>query len=176
MPKSIVNKPGPLDDDEWAVMRQHTIAGQRMLDKVGGSMTDVGQIVRASHERWDGGGYPDGIAGEDVPLPARIVSVADTFHAITTTRPVPPRADARGRDQGAARLRRHAVRSRGRRRARRACSRGPARRRRRSSSRGPLLPSRRPCASCATQPEPEPDAEPDDVLDKALEEQLKNLF
>jgi len=58
-----------------------------MLDKVGGSMTDVGAIVRASHERWDGGGYPDGIAGEEVPLPARIVSVADTFHAITTTRP-----------------------------------------------------------------------------------------
>jgi putative nucleotidyltransferase with HDIG domain len=87
VPKSIVNKPGPLDDDEWEVMRQHTIAGQRMLDKVGGSMTDVGQIVRASHERWDGNGYPDGIAGDEVPLPARIVSVADTFHAITTTRP-----------------------------------------------------------------------------------------
>jgi putative nucleotidyltransferase with HDIG domain len=87
VPKEIVNKPGPLDDEEWAVMRQHTIAGQRMLDKVGGSMTDVGEIVRASHERWDGNGYPDGIAGEDVPLPARIVSVADTFHAITTTRP-----------------------------------------------------------------------------------------
>jgi putative nucleotidyltransferase with HDIG domain len=87
VPKSIVNKPGPLDDDEWQVMRQHTVAGQRMLDKVGGSMTDVGQIVRASHERWDGNGYPDGISGEQVPLPARIVSVADTFHAITTTRP-----------------------------------------------------------------------------------------
>ncbi len=87
VPKSIVNKPGPLDDDEWKVMRQHTVAGQRMLDKVGGSMTDVGAIVRASHERWDGNGYPDGIAGDAVPLPARIVSVADTFHAITTTRP-----------------------------------------------------------------------------------------
>lgn len=87
VPNSIVNKPGPLDDDEWKVMRQHTIAGQRMLDKVGGSMTDVGQIVRASHERWDGNGYPDGISGYEVPLPARIVSVADTFHAITTTRP-----------------------------------------------------------------------------------------
>ncbi|MEY2515050.1 MAG: hypothetical protein QOJ89_2408 [bacterium] len=90
VPKSIVNKPGPLDDDEWKIMRQHTVAGQRMLDKVGGSMTDVGAIVRASHERWDGGGYPDGIAGENVPLPARIVSVADTFHAITTTRPYRP--------------------------------------------------------------------------------------
>ena len=87
VPKAIVNKAGPLNDEEWAVMRQHTVAGQQMLDKVGGSMTDVGAIVRASHERWDGKGYPDGVAGEDVPLPARIVSVADTFHAITTTRP-----------------------------------------------------------------------------------------
>ncbi len=87
VPKAIVNKPGPLDDAEWAVMRQHTIAGQRMLDRIGGGMTEVGAIVRASHERWDGDGYPDGKAGEDVPLPARIVSVADTFSAITTTRP-----------------------------------------------------------------------------------------
>jgi len=87
VPKEIVNKPGPLNDEEWAVMRQHTIAGQRMLDKIGGGMTDVGAIVRASHERWDGGGYPDGTTADDVPLPARIVSVADTFSAITTTRP-----------------------------------------------------------------------------------------
>jgi putative nucleotidyltransferase with HDIG domain len=87
VPKAIVNKQGPLDEEEWRVMRQHTVAGQRMLNKVGGSMTEVGAIVRASHERWDGNGYPDGIAGEAVPLPARIVSVADAFHAITTTRP-----------------------------------------------------------------------------------------
>jgi putative nucleotidyltransferase with HDIG domain len=87
VPKDIVNKAGPLNDDEWAVMRQHTIAGQRMLDKIGGGMTEVGAIVRASHERWDGCGYPDGKTGDDVPLPARIVSVADAFSAITTTRP-----------------------------------------------------------------------------------------
>ena len=86
VPKQIINKAGPLDDEEWAIMKQHTVAGQRMLDKVGGSMADVGVIVRASHERWDGKGYPDGTAGEDVPLAARIVSVADTFSAITTTR------------------------------------------------------------------------------------------
>ena len=67
-------------------MQQHTVAGQEMLDKVGGSMTDVGVIVRASHERWDGGGYPDGTAGEEIPLAARVVAVADTFSAITTTR------------------------------------------------------------------------------------------
>jgi putative nucleotidyltransferase with HDIG domain len=86
VPKEIINKPGPLDDDEWAIMRTHTIAGQEMLDKVGGSMTDVGVIVRASHERWDGGGYPDGTAGQEIPLAARVVAVADTFSAITTTR------------------------------------------------------------------------------------------
>jgi putative nucleotidyltransferase with HDIG domain len=87
VPKEILNKPGPLDDDEWAVMRTHTLEGQKMLDKVGGNMSDIGAIVRASHERWDGGGYPDGTVGEDVPLPARIVAVADAFSAITTTRP-----------------------------------------------------------------------------------------
>ena len=90
VPKAIVNKPGPLDDAEWAIMRQHTIAGQRMLDKIGGGMTEVGAIVRASHERWDGNGYPDGKSGDEVPLPARIVAVADAFSAITTTRPYRP--------------------------------------------------------------------------------------
>lgn len=87
VPKEVINKPGPLDDDEWSLMRGHTIAGQEMLNKVGGSMSDIGAIVRASHERWDGTGYPDGVAGEEVPLPARIVAVADAFSAITTTRP-----------------------------------------------------------------------------------------
>jgi len=86
VPKEIINKAGPLDDEEWAVMKQHTVYGQQMLDKVGGSMADVGVVVRGSHERWDGKGYPDGIAGEAVPRAARIVSVADTFSAITTTR------------------------------------------------------------------------------------------
>jgi len=86
VPKAIINKAGPLDDAEWAVMKQHTIYGQQMLDKVGGSMTDVGVVVRASHERWDGAGYPDGTAGESIPLAARVVAVADAFSAITTTR------------------------------------------------------------------------------------------
>lgn len=86
VPKQIINKAGSLDDDEWAVMKQHTVYGQQMLDKVGGSMADVGVIVRASHERWDGKGYPDGTAGERTPLAARVVAVADTFSAMTTTR------------------------------------------------------------------------------------------
>ncbi len=87
IPKSIVNKPGPLDDEEWAIMRTHTIEGQRMLDRVGGVLRDVGIVVRASHERWDGGGYPDGLVGEEIPLAARIVCCADAYSAITTDRP-----------------------------------------------------------------------------------------
>ncbi len=57
-------------------MRTHTAAGQRMLDRVGGAMREVGAIVRGSHERWDGGGYPDGLAGEEIPLEARIIAPA----------------------------------------------------------------------------------------------------
>jgi putative nucleotidyltransferase with HDIG domain len=87
VPKAILNKPGPLDDEERAVMRRHTIEGQRMLDRVGGDLEDVGVVVRASHEHWDGGGYPDGLAGEEIPLEARIVACADAFSAMTTDRP-----------------------------------------------------------------------------------------
>jgi HD-GYP domain-containing protein (c-di-GMP phosphodiesterase class II) len=86
IPKSIINKPGPLDDDEWALIRTHTVEGQRLLDRVGGLMHDVGLIVRASHERWDGGGYPDGLTGETIPIEARIVACCDSFNAMTTTR------------------------------------------------------------------------------------------
>ena len=86
IPKEIIHKPGPLDEAEWALMRTHTIAAQRMLDRVGGTMREVGAVVRASHERWDGAGYPDGLAGEDIPLEARIISACDAFNAMTTTR------------------------------------------------------------------------------------------
>jgi putative nucleotidyltransferase with HDIG domain len=86
IPDEIINKPGPLDAAEWAVMKTHTIEGQRMLDQVGGLLGDVGVVVRASHERWDGGGYPDGLAGESIPLAARIVSACDAYNAMTTDR------------------------------------------------------------------------------------------
>ena len=86
IPKEIINKPGPLTDAEWDLMRTHTIAGQRLLDQVGGAMCDIGAIVRASHERWDGAGYPDGLAGEEIPLEARIICACDAFNAMTTTR------------------------------------------------------------------------------------------
>jgi putative nucleotidyltransferase with HDIG domain len=86
IPNEIINKPGPLTDHEWAVMRTHTVEGQRMLDSVGGAMREVGEIVRASHERWDGGGYPDGLASQAIPLEARIICACDAYNAMTTTR------------------------------------------------------------------------------------------
>ncbi len=87
VPKAIVNKPGKLDPHEWEIIKTHTVEGQRMLERVGGFMGNVGQIVRSHHERWDGGGYPDGLQGQEIPLESRIVSCCDAFNAMTTTRP-----------------------------------------------------------------------------------------
>jgi putative nucleotidyltransferase with HDIG domain len=86
IPKEIINKPGQLDTEEWSIMRTHTIAGQKMLDRVGGFMTEVGKIIRSHHERWDGGGYPDGLAGEEIPLEARIITCCDAWNAMRTDR------------------------------------------------------------------------------------------
>ena len=86
VPKEIINKPGPLDAHEWEIMRRHTIEGQGLLDQIGGFMREVGTIVRASHERFDGGGYPDGLAGDAIPFEARVVSCCDAFSAMTTDR------------------------------------------------------------------------------------------
>jgi HD-GYP domain-containing protein (c-di-GMP phosphodiesterase class II) len=86
IPNEIINKPGALEPHEWAVVRRHTIEGQRMLDRVGGFMREVGLIVRSHHERWDGAGYPDGLAGPSIPLEARIIACCDTWNAMTTTR------------------------------------------------------------------------------------------
>jgi HD-GYP domain-containing protein (c-di-GMP phosphodiesterase class II) len=83
----ILNKPGPLDADQWGVIRRHTIEGERMLKQVGGSLANIGTLVRASHERYDGTGYPDRLAGERIPIESRIVSVCDAFNAMTTDRP-----------------------------------------------------------------------------------------
>lgn len=87
IPDAILNKPGKLDDSEWAIMKTHTVVGQQMLDRVGGLLGNVGLVVRASHERFDGRGYPDGLAGCEIPLAARIIVVCDSFNAMTTTRP-----------------------------------------------------------------------------------------
>jgi putative nucleotidyltransferase with HDIG domain len=86
IPKEIINKPGTLTPEEWTVIKTHTLEGQRMLERVGGFMRDVGLIVRSHHERWDGGGYPDGLRGEAIPLEARIVACCDTWNAMRTDR------------------------------------------------------------------------------------------
>jgi HD-GYP domain-containing protein (c-di-GMP phosphodiesterase class II) len=87
IPKEILNKPAALTDSEFEVMKTHTIEGQFMLDRVGGLLGRVGEIVRSCHERWDGTGYPDGLRGEEIPLESRIVFAADAFNAMTTNRP-----------------------------------------------------------------------------------------
>jgi putative nucleotidyltransferase with HDIG domain len=86
VPKEIINKPGKLDEREWAIIKTHTVEGQKMLERIGGFMGEIGQIVRSHHERWDGRGYPDGLSGKAIPIAARIVSACDTFNAMTTTR------------------------------------------------------------------------------------------
>jgi len=85
-PDSILLKPGPLDDEEWRIMRQHPETGQRLLLSVP-FLRDAAEIVRCHHERWDGSGYPRGLRGEQIPLLSRIFAVADVFDALTCDRP-----------------------------------------------------------------------------------------
>jgi diguanylate cyclase (GGDEF)-like protein len=82
----VLLKPGRLDPAELAEMRRHTLIGAQMLSRIP-FFAEVAPLVRSSHERWDGGGYPDGLAGEEIPLGARIVAAADAFHAMTSDRP-----------------------------------------------------------------------------------------
>jgi HD-GYP domain-containing protein (c-di-GMP phosphodiesterase class II) len=86
IPAEIINKPGPLDDEERALINTHTLLGEEMLGHVGGLLGDIGHVVRSSHERWDGDGYPDGLMGEQIPIAARIVSACDAWSAMTTDR------------------------------------------------------------------------------------------
>lgn len=87
IPKEILNKPAKLTDEEFELIKTHTIEGQQMLDRVGGLMSQVGEIVRSCHERWDGKGYPDGLRGEEIPRAARMVFCCDAYNAMTTDRP-----------------------------------------------------------------------------------------
>ena len=86
IPDAILEKPGPLDDEEWAFMRRHTIIGERIL-AAAPALIPVATLVRSSHERWDGTGYPDLLAGEEIPLGARVVAVCDAFDAMVSARP-----------------------------------------------------------------------------------------
>jgi HD-GYP domain-containing protein (c-di-GMP phosphodiesterase class II) len=85
-PDGVLQKPGPLTETETRIMREHSQRGGEMTSRVR-ALEGVSASVRAHHERWDGSGYPDGLAGEEIPLAARIVSVADTYDAMTSTRP-----------------------------------------------------------------------------------------
>jgi HD-GYP domain-containing protein (c-di-GMP phosphodiesterase class II) len=87
IPKEILLKSSPLTVTEYQVVRNHTIEGQFILDRVGGLLGRVGEIVRSCHERWDGFGYPDGLDGDGIPLASRIVYVCDAYNAMTTDRP-----------------------------------------------------------------------------------------
>jgi diguanylate cyclase (GGDEF)-like protein len=86
IPTSILLKPGPLSPEERTIMETHPELGERILEPID-RLVDVRTIVRSCHERWDGAGYPDGKAGEEIPLEARIILVCDAFHAMTTDRP-----------------------------------------------------------------------------------------
>jgi diguanylate cyclase (GGDEF)-like protein/PAS domain S-box-containing protein len=86
IPDAILEKPGPLDETEWEFMRTHTLIGERILAEAP-ALAEAAKIVRASHERHDGTGYPDGLAGDEIPLAARIIAVCDSFDAMTSDRP-----------------------------------------------------------------------------------------
>jgi HD-GYP domain-containing protein (c-di-GMP phosphodiesterase class II) len=103
IPNDIINKPGKLTDEEWELMKQHTIEGERLLHRVGGLLGEIGRIVRSCHERHDGAGYPDGLVGDEIPLVARIVAACDAYNAMTTDRSY---RKALSRDDAVAELRR----------------------------------------------------------------------
>jgi HD-GYP domain-containing protein (c-di-GMP phosphodiesterase class II) len=86
VPERVLGKPGPLDEDEWTLMREHPAIGARIIEPIR-FLTGAMEIVRSHHERWDGSGYPDRLAAEDIPLTARIFSLADSFDAMTSDRP-----------------------------------------------------------------------------------------
>ena len=87
IPNEILNKPARLTGEEFELMKTHTVEGQALLNRVGGRLAKVGEIVRSCHERWDGTGYPDGLAGDEIPVAARIVFCCDAYSAMTTDRP-----------------------------------------------------------------------------------------
>jgi HD-GYP domain-containing protein (c-di-GMP phosphodiesterase class II) len=86
IPDAILQKAGPLDETEWGFMRRHTIIGERIL-LAAPALRSVARLVRSTHERWDGDGYPDRLAGDEIPLGSRVVAVCDAFDAMTSNRP-----------------------------------------------------------------------------------------
>jgi diguanylate cyclase (GGDEF)-like protein len=92
IPDAILEKPAPLDPSEWEFMRQHTVLGERILSAAP-ALRPVAVLVRASHERWDGSGYPDGLRGEQIPLGARVIAACDAYDAMTNDRVYRERID-----------------------------------------------------------------------------------
>jgi HD-GYP domain-containing protein (c-di-GMP phosphodiesterase class II) len=87
IPDRVLRKPGPLDPDERRLMETHTLVGERMLSDLALLRGEGLRVVRSHHERWDGCGYPDGLAGDEIPIGARVFAVADTLDALTNDRP-----------------------------------------------------------------------------------------
>jgi response regulator RpfG family c-di-GMP phosphodiesterase len=87
IPDKVLQKPGPLTEVEWSLMRTHTVLGEQMLGGIDFLQGEAVRVVRSHHERWDGGGYPDGLDAADIPLGARVFAVADALDAITSDRP-----------------------------------------------------------------------------------------
>jgi diguanylate cyclase (GGDEF)-like protein len=104
VPEAILQKPGSLTDAEWRIVRAHPAIGERVVASIA-SLAHLAPAVRAEHERWDGRGYPDGLAGPAIPLASRICLACDAWHAMTSDRPY---RDALSRDEARAELRRHA--------------------------------------------------------------------
>ena len=104
VPDEILDKPGPLSPEEWELIRKHPVIGERIL-AVSPSLAEVGRLVRATCERWDGGGYPDGLEGTAIPLGARITAICDAFESITAER---PHGRARSVEEAIAEIRRGA--------------------------------------------------------------------
>ena len=86
IPDEVLHKPAPLNDAEWVLMREHPVIGERILRAIPG-LGPVAKIVRHEHERFDGGGYPDGLRGDAIPLGSRLILACDTYHAMTSDRP-----------------------------------------------------------------------------------------
>jgi response regulator RpfG family c-di-GMP phosphodiesterase len=104
VPDAVLRKPGQLDDDEWKVMRRHPATGAEMVAGISG-LQRLAPAIRAEHEYWDGGGYPDGLAGDVIPQASRIVLVCDAYHAMISDRPY---RQALGRDAAVRELQDHA--------------------------------------------------------------------
>jgi len=104
IPEAILDKPTALDETEWAFVRTHTVIGERILGAAP-ALSQAARIVRSTHERYDGGGYPDGLGGDRIPLASRVIAACDAYDAMTSNRPY---REARSPQAALAELHRHA--------------------------------------------------------------------